>query len=493
MQLPSFSSLIRRLEEEPLSHILFAFFFFIVLRFFLEAFLTGLGFEWDDLIHFYLFYVVMALSMTLVASLITKESYVKVLKFVLTLFSVILLVPIADFLLSGGSGLYVGYKAWIGLKEFIVSFVTLGGVFRGRGITPGIRIELGTILILAFYYFSEKTHQYLKSALSAVLVYTVLAFYAILPSLVSYLLSFTDYSYVYSSKLMIGAYLIFLFPLVILSIFIWDKKTVKALFNLLRPYRLVHYLLIFLLGMSVESSLGQVNLTRFYFLLVAIASSKVFLTITNDVADYEIDRLSGRSNPLLDSTVSSPLYKKIGFAALLLAASYSLAVGLKSLVILLSGIGLYYFYSTGPLRLKRIPMVSKLVIGAVSVLLAFLGFNFAGGGLYNFPLSYAIGLFFTVGLAANFIDIKDYAGDKGRIKTLPALLGLKTSKKLIGILFLLSLSLVPVFFQLEFLTPLAVVLGLLELWAVNRKGDKYDERLVFLFYFPLLLLLIYFL
>ena len=165
-----------------------------------------------------------------------------------------------------------------------------------------------------------------------------------------------------------------------------------------------------------------------------------------------------------------------------------------------------------PLRLKRVPYFSKLAILFNSMALIFLGFTTFNAGDLNSLLHFiytgrsnflvllgmsptssfkilAALLLSVLLLAMNFIDLKDYEGDKrGGIKTLPVLLGLPLSKFLIGgaFLFLYTIAGVliggPVFF-------IAVVLGLLQFYFINRK--KYQEKYVFVMYLPSLLALFF--
>jgi 4-hydroxybenzoate polyprenyltransferase len=81
----------------------------------------------------------------------------------------------------------------------------------------------------------------------------------------------------------------------------------------------------------------------------------------------------------------------------------------------------------------------------------------------------------------NFIDLKDYAGDKqAGIKTLPVIFGLAGSKKIIGVFFLIAyLSVYFMFRNVYLLAPLAG-LGILQFFLINRKN--YDERPVFIVY-----------
>lgn len=155
-----------------------------------------------------------------------------------------------------------------------------------------------------------------------------------------------------------------------------------------------------------------------------------------------------------------------------------------------------------PLRLKRIPFLSKLPILINSWALIILGFN----GLNNLNILYFLkfvqdfgekfdnffllgGLFlFSCLLAINFIDIKDYEGDKKeKIKTLPVLMGLARGKLLIGGGFLMAYVFAGLLIGNQIIFWLSVFLGLIQFYFVNRK--KYQEWPIFAVYLASLIVL----
>ncbi len=98
----------------------------------------------------------------------------------------------------------------------------------------------------------------------------------------------------------------------------------------------------------------------------------------------------------------------------------------------------YFLYSMPPLQLKRVTFFSKLLISLNSLILVLLGQLFHSGD-FGLPLNIIIFFFVCVTATLNFIDLKDYEGDKNAgIKTLPVALGLDRSKKVIGLFFFIS-------------------------------------------------------
>jgi 4-hydroxybenzoate polyprenyltransferase len=166
------------------------------------------------------------------------------------------------------------------------------------------------------------------------------------------------------------------------------------------------------------------------------------------------------------------------WVVLFLALGYAHAVGLTVLFFVMVFIGNYFLYSTPPMRLKRVPVLSKMIISGNSLVLVLLGFVLTGNELIWFPAwVYA---YFLIGLTAlaNFVDIGDYENDRAAgMKTLPVMLGLRKSKVLIGFLsfatYLAAYFFVP---KIHFLV-VFLILGIVQFLLVNRK--RYSERLVF--------------
>ena len=96
-------------------------------------------------------------------------------------------------------------------------------------------------------------------------------------------------------------------------------------------------------------------------------------------------------------------------------------------------------------------------------------------------------LFILFTMAANFIDLKDYEGDKaGGIKTLPTLLGLKKAKLYIGVFFLLNYLMIMKFVKEWYFVLIFAFIGLLQFYLINR--NKYEEKYVMYLYIMTVLL-----
>jgi hypothetical protein len=55
-------------------------------------------------------------------------------------------------------------------------------------------------------------------------------------------------------------------------------------------------------------------------------------------------------------------YRRVGYGCLIAAVFCAASVGMPALLVVLAGTGNYFFYSMPPLRLKRVPLASKLLI-----------------------------------------------------------------------------------------------------------------------------------
>jgi 4-hydroxybenzoate polyprenyltransferase len=109
-----------------------------------------------------------------------------------------------------------------------------------------------------------------------------------------------------------------------------------------------------------------------------------------------------------------------------------------------------------------------------------LGYYFVTG---RTDIPYEIVLAFFIGFTAliNFIDIKDYEGDKREgIKTIPTVLGLKRGKLVIGAIFLLCYIAFGVVLQNNLLLLFMALSGILQFYLINQKD--YKESYVFSLY-----------
>ena len=494
-------------SKKPLIYFILTFFFATTPRNILEDLLLyphKLLSEYPELLfsnflHYWLSYITLALAIILLFYWITRERINKIAKIILTSFSIIIIVPIIDYLilLFSGRQYYIEYILTHG-SDLFLKFLTFFGPIAKFGITPGMRVEILLVLLGAFFYFTIKTRNIAKSLIGAVSFYGLLFSFAALPSLLNqaFNIPFTKMS----DFLFIYIYLLLSFIFLCLIFWFRNKNYFISILKDIRPFRILHFELMFVLGFLLVKVLGEGNLVffstqeailKFIFVAISIFLACLFSAITNNIEDIEIDRTSNKTRPSVTGKISLKDYKLIGKIVILLSLVFAGAVNFWLFALLLCFIGNYFLYSMPPLRLKRVPIFSKLIISFNSLLLIIFGYVFAGGSLGEFPFSLTLFFLTFFSLAINFIDIKDYEGDKrAGIKTLPVLLGLKRSKLIIGSFFLVSCTVVPFLMnQLLLLIP-AAIFGGAGFILINKKN--YQERWVFSLYLTILIsLLVY--
>ena len=241
--------------------------------------------------------------------------------------------------------------------------------------------------------------------------------------------------------MLISSVQILVFLCVALLPMLWLQRRAPATLSLLvrdlRPERLLHYHAMVVVGAvlcwrvapDLTSSAGVLALIG---LLVALVYAAVFAIVSNNIEDLAIDRISNVDRPLVQNAIELASYRRLGNASLWIALILAAVIGVPALI----GVGVvtlvYFLYSCAPFRLKRVPVFAKLMIGANSALLAVVGFSLAGAHWQTFPLGWAMYLLLAVGMAANFVDLKDADGDAAAgIDTLPVLLGTRRARQLI--------------------------------------------------------------
>ncbi|MES2557532.1 MAG: UbiA family prenyltransferase [Bacteroidota bacterium] len=264
----------------------------------------------------------------------------------------------------------------------------------------------------------------------------------------------------------------------------------------LRLGRIFHYFMLFVFGFvlfhdtlfSLEQISPEVWL-KFPLYFIVLAYAAVFAIATNNKEDLEIDKITNVNRPLVRNAVNPRKY--------LVVASISLIVSL--IIAFLTdpvffaavfGISLvYYIYSCKPFKIKRFVFLAKLLIGVNSLISALCGYLLAGGKLTEFPLFWLIFILVPVSLMANFIDLKDTAGDRlAGIKTLPVIWGEPTAKLLIA-LFTFSAYVYVFFYFNSLLIGLVLLLTVsTHIYLIFRK--PYQEKPLFLLHNSLFLGLI---
>ncbi len=488
-------------SKAPFVYFILTFFFATTLRNFLEIFSTDIYISPLFFYHFNTSYVFLALALIILFYFATKEKIKRIAKVILPCFLILVVVPIIDLVFSGGEGLRVTYMSPENTEDLLSRFLTFFGPDFKQGITPGIRTEVVLVILGSFIYFYIKKENFIRSLFFSFLIYSLIFAYLAMPFIVQGCLKLINQEYNYSGLLLGKFYLLLIFILLVWTFYISNKKYFLEILKDIRPFRLFHFESMFFLGiilsvlLPVSVKLLQEGVSNYFnrvFIMISILFAWLFSVATNNLADCEVDKISNKKRPLISKTIPKENYKILTAIFLLLAIVYSSAVNFKTFFLTILFIGNYFLYSMPPLRLKKIPFFSKLLISLNSLVIVMIGYIFRTGSLENFPGN--IILFFLIFLTAalNFIDIKDYEGDKkAGIKTLPVIFGLKRSKLIIGFFFLVAyLAAWVIIKDISFL-PYLFFLGLIQFFLINRKN--YKEKPVFLVYFlTIFLLIIYF-
>lgn len=491
-----FKKLIKHIEnpEIPISYYIIFFFFVVTIRNFWEMFIYDspvlFAFQW----HYTIFYITLALALIIILHYAVGSKIKKILRVVLSGFIFIFLAPIFDYIIARPD--YYIEKYYIGYLEpgFADSIwqrlFTFFGPYADRAaVTPGIHIEIFIILLAIFIYIFIKKKSWLRSLIFTLITYVVIFAYFSIPYFVKGLLGFFDLAYEYSNALMINFLLLILPVLALIVFYLYSKKYFVAIFKDIRIFRLIHFELMFFVGSllalvylpgNTVLELDQGSLFHWVFLVIAIACAWIFSVMTNNIADYNLDKINSPERPLTSSKIDIKHYRIIAAVFFILALVYSWSVYFVFFMMIFVFMGFYFLYSMPPLRLKTIPILSKFLIATNSLVLIILGFLFVSGSMTIPP---KIVIFVLLGFTAviNFIDIKDYHGDKVMgIKTLPTILGLKKSKILIAIFMLLAYF--ASFFILEstYLSILFTFIGFLQAYFII--SSDYKEKPVFITY-----------
>jgi len=496
--LEKFKEIIEKIENSkaPLHYFVLSFLFITVLRSFLEYFsdndmlhgggaLIGLS----EVAHYVISYIALASSIILIFYLATKVDVLKISKVILSGFAILISVPILDLILSGGKGYNIAYIFIKDFQSLFLKYITFGID------SPGIRIEIALVLLGSFLYFRLKRAGLIRSLIFVLLLHALLFFCGIFPFLIEKVFNLIGVGYLYTPVLMTNLFLIVLFLTGIPLLYFTNKKYFRILIKDIRPFRILHFELMFFLGIvlvpkTFDFVLTADNLFLFLFVPISIVFAGLFSIITNNLEDYEIDKISNTDRPLVKKEIDPLLYMKLGWLFLVLAMVYSFAAGFLAFFIIILWIGNYFLYSMPPFRLKRIPFFSKLIIAFNSLILIILGFvSVVGCSVSDIPKLSILVFLIVFTSTINFIDIKDYEGDKkAGIKTLPVLMGLKRSKILISIFF--AIAYLFVCFLTKDLSTLIIffILGCLQVYLINRKD--YNEKYIFIIYLSSILYLI---
>lgn len=370
-------------------------------------------------------------------------------------FSVILIVPPIDYVVSGGKGYYLAYPL-IRPDSLGRSLLSLMG--DTPGVSPGMRTEAAIILLVVFGVcrFGYRTGwiRALAAALGVYLIIFALGFY---PGFMAHLSLSPIPRYAPMNRPRMSpimppmetrSALLVAVALGALAL-IERRRATGRLLKALPASRALFYSFagIFgaLLAWRVEPALlrniRSLSLTffgvrrnypldewptRLILIVGCSAALYLFAQVLNDRFDRRTDRINGKPNLFLTEGLSARFVACAGGVAGLWALGAALAMGLTPLVFPAAAAGLAVAYSTPPVRLKRLPLVSSVVLCGYWLAMTLFGFTLLPD--YHLPRLFPRELLWTLAVAAplglQIKDLSDRAGDRAAgVWTLPSLLG----------------------------------------------------------------------
>lgn len=470
---------------------------------------------WSVHLEFTLFWISLYFALVILLRILTGEKILNVSKVVIFGWLVTFLPPIFDALFFWNSPFGMGYVA----ENLWGNYLTFYGMSAiNTGATIGIRIEIVLAMIGGGLYVLVKTRSIVKAILASWGIHTIIYLHMALPAFWLVLSSYFHSPYVLKypndySVLFIGG-LTVLFPLYLYLVGkkeLWNfvdnlitsarnmhiklhTQSVVILARNIRPERLVHYVVLALLGIFIGIRYGKslwlvLNVGQVIVLIGALTFAWLFIVAINDLFDVEVDKISNTDRPLIRKSISQDEYRVYGAIFFVLSLTLASLASYYALNFVFYFLVTYSFiYSSPPFRLKRFFLIPNILIGLCSLFAVLAGVSLvAGNSVFSImPRNLAIYLFAIFTFASMIKDIKDIKGDShDGIVTLPTLVGLQRAKQIMGLLiglgFLSSVFIV----KASFIPVAALVFAIVAYLVITKHGERY----VFLLWFGYALLI----
>jgi 4-hydroxybenzoate polyprenyltransferase len=428
-------------EAISLKRALFFVFCWIFLRIFIEGVLEAhhsigfASFSYKSLLtyflHFPLFYASLFFLLVIIISALLKEPAGKVTKVASIGLGAIILVPLIDW--SIGHGFMITYP--LRLEPYFMNFLNPFVSLVHIGVSPGQRVVIVFISLLIAFYTYAKTSDYFRALGLFFLSLGVIIIFGGLTTLLAAnhperIFATGGILYTDTQKYCV-LYLLLFSTLAFLYLFMLDRGFMRSVCKTLRLERMTFYggLAIFGFGISlvykgVRFQVGSFNYLGIMTMFLSLALGYWGLQVFNDLFDVGTDRMTGRNNPLLKG-VKRENYRRFSMMLMALALCYAVIINFPASLILYAYLLLGILYSLPPVRLKRIPIVSTVVIAVAVILSIALGFSvyYGGQAINALPAKILLPTLLAVTLGFTAKDIGHIDGDKAHgVITLPVLL-----------------------------------------------------------------------
>ena len=529
--------IIEKIENIKISfgYSILIFCFAIFLRAFFENFINinnlGMLTDFTDIfLHFPIWFLTVFVGISFIISFFTKKPISKIFKLV-SLSSFIIISPvIIDIIFYHHK---IGYMYVVGnwmeiMKHYFTFF------FSSNAVGVGIKTEIIIVFIAIFSYVYLQTKSLLKSILAAWLSYTIIFCMIILPNIIYFVaslfsklpdissLNVNNYffptsldgqmfiSRPYLSDAILGVvrfgmnqnlfaiimaqaslFIGVIFSVCSASLYFGFNRTKEIIKNF-RFLRIGHYFFLVILGILLGQNYIGYQLLPFNIydwfslisLFISLLCAWLFAVWENDEEDKEIDALSNPERPLVKGGFSNIEWKNIKWSFFISSIVSGLLAGYTSFVMILVFLIIYHIYSMSPLRFKKYPIISSILIGINACMAFLLGFFFiCSDKSFNIlPIGVLLGILIFYSLVENIKNLKDVEGDKKEgILTIPVIFGETKGKIITWLLVLGGSFVIPLLvFPGNRAFLLSPILGVVSYFFIVRK--EYKERPLMVFY-----------
>jgi 4-hydroxybenzoate polyprenyltransferase len=475
------------------------------------------------IVHYGISYLAISLGLMCILMFFGKIKINEALAIGILGSAIILIAPIIDLCFGGIGGYQISYF-FLPMKELLFSFLTFFGWHLHSGITLGIQVETILGIIFCYIYTHATTKNIYRAIGAGVAFYCLIFFIFSLPSFAALFamqqippintivqsafsshiiqnnihpsfsadnLALFDLAF---NKIMIGINTIVAMIATMFLFFLGTRKKLQVMIKNSRPERIFHFFLLFLFGSALVHTLwftNWVDIQNYILAFVSFISAWMFCVCQNDIYDEEIDYVSNKDRPFISKDLSKDNMEIASKIFLLFTFLTAYAASHYILFFVSMFLFVYFIYSNPPLRLKRFVLINSFLVSLACLAVILAGFFLVNGdkSILAFPpsLVLAIIIFFTA--VTNIRDIKDFEGDKiDGIKTLPVLLGLKKSQKLIAGIICFFFLLIPWYFNSSFLFIPSIIATILSWYFITQKN--YVEWKGFVVYMVYLVLII---
>lgn len=446
--------------------------------------------------HFFFWYIVLALFFIIIFHFATKEKIEKIVRVVLPFFLVLLVVPFVDIILSWGKGADITYMLPGIHHDILIRWFTLSGSTpMGMGGTIGLKVEaiFATFFCFIYVFWIKKNHV-IKSIIVTFIFYSTIFWWGSLPYLIYLLQTLFQVEHIYSEAILTNFELLLVLVFGSLTVILYREDYFKTIIKQINPLKISVFELLFLLGIAIGlnqtqdvASITQETIFYWIFAPILIFFAYLFQLFIRHIISEKLDNYQS----LFPQTVSYSFFKSSAIFLFILLVVYSFTVDFTTTFIILFFVFSFLMYYNPPLTLRRVPILSKILLSQSLLAIMLLGYYFSEGRLNQFPKE--IILFFIIGVTflLNFLDLKKYEFDtEQKVLTIPTLIGLNHAKLLSGIFFIVIPPLFGTILNNLIMTITLFIIGFID-FLIIYKLEKSEKFILITTIFKMIIILFF--